>query len=54
MKLICLECKNEINLSNYPNLAAGHVIECDICGITLQIVSIDGEEVKTEVVDEGK
>ncbi len=54
MRLICPECKNEVNLSNYPDLAAEHVIECDICGITLEIIDISGDEIKAEVVDEGK
>ena len=27
------ECKNEVNLENYPNLAVEQVIECDVCGI---------------------
>ena len=53
MKLICPECKNEVNLSTYPNLAVGHIVECETCGITLQINSL-GDEVETEVVDEGK
>lgn len=54
MHLICPECKNEVDLSRYPNLAVGNVIECDICGISLMITSINGEEVQTEIVDEGK
>ena len=54
MKLICPECKNEVDLSVYPNLAKEQVIECATCGITLLITEIDGEEVKTEIVDEGK
>ncbi|MFA5211010.1 MAG: hypothetical protein WC414_00715 [Patescibacteria group bacterium] len=55
MKLICPECKNEINLENYPNLTENQVIECDICGITLLVTKIteDGN-VETEIVDEGK
>ncbi|HQF57315.1 MAG TPA: hypothetical protein PK831_02305 [Candidatus Magasanikbacteria bacterium] len=54
MHLICPECKNEVDLSRYPNLAVGNVIECDICGISLMVTSINGEEVQTEIVDEGK
>ncbi len=53
MKLICPECKNDVNLSAYPSLAAGHVIECETCGITLQVNNL-GENVEAEVVDEGK
>ena len=54
MKLTCIECKNDVNLSNYPNLAVDQVIECDICGITLLVTEIQGGEVSAEVVDEGK
>ena len=54
MRLICPECKNEVNLSTYPDLAVGHVIECDICGITLEISDMSSDVLKAEVVDEGK
>jgi lysine biosynthesis protein LysW len=54
MHLICPECKNEVDLSNYPNLETGHVVECDRCGITLEITDMDGEKITAEVVDEGK
>ncbi len=54
MKLICPECKNEVDLSRYPNLAKDQVVECDVCGITLLVTNIDGENVETEIVDEGK
>lgn len=54
MILICPECKNEVDLSAYPNLAKDQVIECNICGISLLVTEIEGEEVKTEIVDEGK
>lgn len=52
---ICPECKNTINLSRYPNLAKGMVIECNHCGMTLLVndVANDGK-VSTEIVDEGK
>ncbi len=54
MKLICPECKNEVDLSIYPNLAKDQVIECDICGISLLVTKIEGDEVEAEIVDEGK
>ena len=54
MKLICPECKNEVDLSTYPNLAVGQIIECNVCGISLLIIAIEGENVTAEVVDEGK
>ena len=53
MKLVCPECKNEVDLSHYPNLAVGNVIECQTCGISLLVNAI-GEEVAAEIVDEGK
>ena len=53
MKLICPECKNEVDLLVYPNLKEEDVIECNICGISLLVNKI-GEEVETEIVDEGK
>lgn len=54
MKLICPECKNEVDLSNYPDLNVDTVIECNFCGINLVVTNIDGENVETEIVDEGK
>ncbi len=54
MHLTCPECKNDVDLSIYPNLAKGNVIECDKCGITLMVTDIQGEEVSVEIVDEGK
>ena len=53
MRLICPECKNEVDLTRYPNLAPEQIIECNVCGITLMISSI-GDDVIAEVVDEGK
>jgi DNA-directed RNA polymerase subunit RPC12/RpoP len=51
---VCPECKNVIDLSRYPNLVPGMVIECNHCGMTLLVKEIAGGDVKTEVVDEGK
>lgn len=53
MKLICPECKNEVDLSIYPNLAKDQVIECNVCGISLLVTEL-GDEVQAEIVDEGK
>ncbi|MBI4427215.1 MAG: hypothetical protein HY569_01880 [Candidatus Magasanikbacteria bacterium] len=53
MKLVCPECKNEVDLSRYPNLAVGNVIECQMCGISLLVNKI-GDDVEAEIVDEGK
>ncbi len=54
MKLICPECKNDVNLLKYPNLAPADVLECNHCGIMLGVENIAGEEVTAEIVDEGK
>lgn len=52
---VCPECKNNIDLSRYPNLAKGMVVECNHCGMTLLISDIaDDGKVTTEIVDEGK
>jgi len=51
MKLVCPECKNEVNLSSYPNLAVGNIIECDVCGITLLVNEINGDTITCEVAE---
>jgi len=53
MKLVCPECKNNVDLSGYPGLAIDHVVECNHCGITLSMTAV-GEECDAEIVDEGK
>ena len=52
MKLICPECKNEVDFFAYPNLAVGNVIECNVCGITLLVNKMDANEIVCEVADE--
>ena len=54
MKCTCIECKNDIDTSRYPDLAVGHIIECETCGITLEVMDMNGDEMKLEIVDEGK
>jgi Zn ribbon nucleic-acid-binding protein len=54
MKLVCPECKNDVDLSLYPSMAVGHIIECDKCGITLTVKAMKENGVETEIVDEGK
>jgi DNA-directed RNA polymerase subunit RPC12/RpoP len=55
MRCVCPECKNTIDLSRYPQLTTGMVIECNHCGMTLLVKEIsDAGDVKTEIVDEGK
>lgn len=54
MKLICPECKNEVDLSGYTDFAVGHAVECQMCGITLKISAIDEDKVQADIMDEGK
>ena len=52
---VCPECKNQIDISRYPSLAVGMVIECNHCGMTLLTNSIAADgSISTEIVDEGK
>jgi ribosomal protein L37AE/L43A len=51
---ICPECKNTIDLSRYPNVVIGMIIECNHCGMTLNVKEIVDGNIKTEIVDEGK
>jgi len=52
---ICPECKNTIDLSRYPNLLQGMIIECNHCGMTLLLKEIASDgSIKSEIVDEGK
>jgi len=52
-RLICPECKNIVDIAKYPNLAVSMVVECNHCGMTLEVKEL-GPEIKTEIVDEGK
>lgn len=54
MQLICPECKNEVDLSSYINLEISSVIECNHCGITLEITANEDGILNSEIVDEGK
>lgn len=54
MKLVCLECKNDVDLASYHELSPEQIIECDKCGITLLIKSINDDQIETEIADEGK
>lgn len=54
MQLICPECKNNVDLSVFPQLDQNHVIECNSCGITLMVTEIKDNIVKAEIVDEMK
>ena len=54
MNLVCPECKNSVDVSAFPNLAVGQVVECQMCGMTLSVKAIEDENVEVEIVDEGK
>lgn len=54
MKLICPECKNNVDLTDYTNIAKDQVIECNMCGITLMVTDNSKPEIEVEIVDEGK
>ncbi len=54
MKLVCPECKNNVDLSTYHDLAVGHIVECNHCGITLMVTKVSDDSVEAEIVDEGK
>ena len=54
MKSICPECKNNIDLARYPKINEGMIIECNHCGITLLAKKIEGDNLSTDIVDEGK
>lgn len=53
MPIICPECKNSLDIAS-NTLAAEQIIECPMCGITLQVKIAEGSNVQLEVVDEGK
>lgn len=55
MKPICPECKNEITIDNPSDVSAGTIVECETCGITLEVSSIDENgKIEFEIIDEGK
>ena len=54
MNCICPECKNAIDMSKHPKIAVGYVIECETCGIMLEVRAMDNNVITTEIVDEGK
>ncbi|MDD5173184.1 MAG: sulfonate ABC transporter [Patescibacteria group bacterium] len=55
MKAICPECKNEIEIKDPQNISVGTIMECNTCGITLEVSNLDDNgEIKFEVIDEGK
>jgi len=51
---VCPECKNNVDLSRYPSVTTGMVIECNHCGMTLLVKEIADGKIVTNIVDEGK
>ncbi len=54
MKLICPECKTDVDLSVYPDIDKDQVIECNTCGISLLVTDIQDDELIVEIIEEGK
>ncbi|MBP9761399.1 MAG: hypothetical protein KBD15_04130 [Candidatus Magasanikbacteria bacterium] len=54
MELICVECKNKVDISSLPLVQLEQVVECNHCGISLLVIAIEGNSVVTEILDEGK
>ncbi len=54
MKLVCPECKNDVDLAAYTNLKRNDVVECNMCGITLMVEECGDSGCVAQVVDEGK
>lgn len=53
-KLICLECKNEIDLSIKP-LQVGQVVECPFCGTEYEVTKVlENGEYELVIVQEEK
>jgi DNA-directed RNA polymerase subunit RPC12/RpoP len=51
---VCPECKNTIDLSRYPTVTPGMVIECNHCGMTLLVKNVEAGDITTEIIDAGK
>ena len=54
MNIVCPECKNDVDLTDYPSVDADSIIECNMCGITLQTVKKEDGNLEVEIIDEGK
>ncbi len=54
MKLNCPECKNDVDIAPYGDLQIDQNIECNVCGISLLVTAFSGDDVESEVADEGK
>lgn len=54
MTVSCLECKNDIDVSDKSDLAVGQIIECPTCGITLSVTAMMDGIATVDIEDEGK
>jgi DNA-directed RNA polymerase subunit RPC12/RpoP len=55
MPLICIECKNQVDLSHAPQpIVKDQVVECNHCGISLLVTDVTDGGITAEIVDEGK
>lgn len=51
MTILCPECKNTCE---FQTLKEKQIVECEMCGITLEVTAIEGDKAQVEIVDEGK
>jgi len=54
MRLVCPECKNDVDLSSYVDMENGIVVECDSCGMTLEVTNCESDPIAAQIVEEGK
>jgi len=52
--LTCPECKNDVDIDSFGETSQGQIVECNHCGITLEITDTSGDEFVAEIADEGK
>lgn len=53
MKTItCPECKNSLNLED--SVATGDVVECEFCGVELEMTNVEGDTLEFEMIEEEK
>ncbi len=55
MKIICLDCQNEIELEEGKSYVVGSIIACSQCGSELEVIEVkDDGTLVVEVVEEEK
>jgi lysine biosynthesis protein LysW len=53
--IVCPECGNDIKLEEGRDYVVGDIIECEVCGSELEVVSIDDNgSIEIEVIEEEK